>query len=171
MNSSIEISPQLWNWYVTFFISMGWVLAAAVSFVSAMVFIDGLYLYAKKIETKPTPSSYWGAHFNLSRFQAAVGGVLLAPFLGIALYYFLFFMVWNLAPQQVNAPPLDFEELGFGEQIRGIASLLLYLIALALVLVCTVFFLLYCWTGRIVTEGKAAGWGKKSCEDIFERIC
>lgn len=161
MSSGIELSPQLWNWYVGFFISMGMVLSVAISFSFALLFIDLFYLFAKNIDTKPTPPSLWGAYFNLSRFQAIVIGVLLAPIGAISLYYLLSSLVWKLAPQGIEAPPLDFGSDSPDIFLERTASLIVYLFVLTLIIAAVIFILLYYSARKIDSERSSVGIIKK----------
>ena len=168
MSSEIVLSPYVWNWYVGFFTSMGMVLAVAISFASGLLLIDWLYRIAKKIESQPTPQSFRGAHFNLSRFQAIVIGVLLAPIVAIISYYCLFLLVWNLRPNEISAPPPEPGALSFLEDISGMASLVLFVGAISFGIIAFLFFLLYSYAKRTSAEKAPAGFIKRFVIRYFQ---
>ena len=168
MNSQIVLSPKVWNWYVGFFMSMGMVTAAALSFAFGLLLIDWLYQRAKKIESQPTPESFRGAYFNISRFQAIALGVLLAPIGIVSSYYFLFLLVWKLTPNMIDAPPLEPEALLFFEDVSNMASLVIFAGALSFGVLAIVFFLLYSYAGRMSTEEAPAGFIKRFVRRYFQ---
>jgi hypothetical protein len=168
MSSEIVLSPLVWNWYVGFFTSMGMVLAVAISFVSGLLLIDWLYRIAKKIESQPTPQSFRGACFNLSRFQAIVIGVLLAPIAAIVSYYCLFLLVWKLKPNMIDALPPDPGALSFLEDISGMASLVLFVGAISLGIIAFLFFLLYSYAKRTSAEKAPAGFIRRFVIRYFQ---
>jgi hypothetical protein len=168
MSSVIVLSPQVWNWYVGFFVSMGLVLAAAISFASGLFVIDWLYRIAKKIESQPTPQSFRGAYFSLSRFQAIVIGVFLAPITAIVSYYCLFLLVWRLAPNMVDASPPEPGALSFLEDSSGMASLVLFVGAVSFSVIAVIFFLLYFYAKRPGFERTPAGIIKRFVRRYFQ---
>jgi len=167
MSSGIELSSQVWNWYVGFFMSMGMVLAAAISFTLGLLLIDWLYLTAKKVESKTTPPSLLWAYFNLTHFQAIVIGVLLAPIVAISSYSFLFFLVWKLTPKMITAPYLESGATSFLENTSNKASLLLLVGALSLSIMTMVFFFLRSYAKRLDTERASLGLIKKILRRYF----
>jgi len=167
MSSEIVLSPQVWNWYVGFFMSMGLVSAAAISFASALLLIDWLYRIAKKIESQPTPQSFRGAYFNLSRFQAIVIGVFLAPIVAIVSYYCLFFLVWKLTPNMISAPPPDPGALSYLEDTSSMASLVLFAGAISFGIIAIIFFLLYSYAKRMCAERAPIGFIKRFVRRYF----
>lgn len=104
MTPELEISSLVWNWCVQFFLTMGLVAGAALSFALGLLLTDWLYVRAKNIESLPVPpDNYWHARRNLTRFKAIALGVFLTPFVSVISYYCIFFMVWKLTPAMVSA--------------------------------------------------------------------
>ena len=157
----LELSPQLWNWYVMFFISMGGMLAITISLGAGLLTVDWCYLCAKRIEQKPVPVKFSGAILNLTRFRGLVIGVVLAPVCAIISYYVLFFSLMKLAPQPIDAPPVDFGPAGFEEQMGASASLVLYIIGITLMLMGAVFYSLCLYAQKAEPSSKPAGLLKR----------
>lgn len=168
MSAGVVLSPQVWNWYVGFFISMGMVIAAAISFAFGILLIDWLYLIAKSIESRPTPSSLLKAYFNLSRFQSIVIGVLLAPIGSVSLYYLLFHLIWKLAPSTISAPPLEFGADSFMENPSSMASMILWICALTFGVTTITFISLYSYAKRLDPERASYGWIKRFTRRYFK---
>lgn len=168
MSSDIVLSPQVWNWYVEFFISMGMVIAAAISFAFGILLVDWLYLIAKSIESKPTPSSLFKAYFNLSRFGSVVIGVFLAPIGSVSLYYLLFPLIWKLAPNTINAPPLEFGADSFMENLSSMASLVLWVCVSAFSITMIAFIALCAYAKGIDPERTPYGWLKRFTRRYFK---
>ena len=102
MSSDIFFLMQIW--YFQFFISMGGVLSAAVPLTIGVLLTHWLYLCARKIESKPTPSSFPKTILRLSGFQALVAGAVLVPFCTIGLFYLLIDLMWKFAPAMPPPP-------------------------------------------------------------------
>jgi hypothetical protein len=168
MSSEIVLSPQVWNWYVGFFMSMGMVLAVAISFAFGLLIIDWLYRIAKKIESQPTPPSFRRAYFNLSRFQALVIGALIAPIGAIFSYYFISFLVWKLTPNMISSPPLEPEVASFLEDSSNIASLVFFVGALSFSIIAIIFFLLHSHAKRMDVEKAQPGFIKRLVRRYFQ---
>ena len=151
-----------------FFISMGMVSAVAISFALGLLLIDWLYRIAKRIESQHTPQSFRGAYFNLSRFQAVVIGVFLAPIAAIVSYYCLFLLVWNLKPNMIDAPPPDPGALSFLEDISGMASLVLFVGAISFAIIAIIFFLFYSYAKRMGAERARVGFIKRFVRRYFQ---
>jgi hypothetical protein len=157
----IELSPQIWNWYVGFFISMGAILSVAIAFTFAVLLIHWLYLCARNIASEPTPLSLHRALFRLSAFQAIVLGAVLVLVGTIAIYYLFFSLIWQLAPRMIDVPPLDFGSISEEKRLVGSASLLIYLVALSILIATAIFFLLRYRANRINQEKGSIGFFKK----------
>lgn len=168
MSSQIVLSPQVWNWYVSFFMSMGMVSAAAMSFALGLLLIDWLYQIAQKIESQPTPQSFRRAYFNFSRFQAIAFGVLLAPIVAISSYYFLFYLVWTLTPNMIDAPPLDSGAISFLEGSSSMAPLVLIVGVISFIIIGVIFFLLFCHAKRMTAENARTGFIKRFVRRYFQ---
>jgi hypothetical protein len=136
---SIELSPQLWNWWVGFYLTMGAMLSLAVALVVAVLIGHLLYRLARKIEMEPVPQSPGWASLKLSAFGALALGAVLIPVMISLIYSVLSNLLWSMAPAAVNAPPLD---LGFASddaQISGMSSLVLELLILAVLISGAIF--------------------------------
>ena len=157
MMSGIVVSPQIWNWYVGFFMSMGMVLSAALSCAVGLLVIDWIYSLAKKIESEPTPPSLWRSYLNLSRFQAIVIGLMLAPLGAISAYYFLFILVWTLTPNMISAPPPDSGAVPFLEDTSGMISLILAIGIVTFGIIAMIYFFLYAYAKRMSSEKATVG--------------
>lgn len=143
MTGVLPISALAWNWWAEFFLSMGLVTVVAVSFAMGLLFVDWLYLLAKRIESLPVPrNSYWLARWNLSRFLAITVGVLLAPFVSIAGYYLLAPLVWKLAPGMVESPEPDPDAVSMFENGAAMTTAVMISFAVAASVVLNLFFLL-----------------------------
>ena len=174
---SSDINFLLWVWYFQFFISMGGVLSAAFSLAIGVLLTHWLYLCARNIESKPTPSSFPKAILRLSGFQALVAGVVLVPFSTISLFYLLNDLVWKLAPAMPPTPPTDAPSIGgpltdfdstkWDEWFSSMASLIIYLAALTAVIGGTILFLLRHYAKRINPEMVPIGFIKKVVRRYF----
>ena len=165
----IELSPQIWNWYVGFFVSMGAVLSVAIAFTFAVLLIHWLYFCAWNIESEPTPLSLYRALFRLSAFQAVVLGTVLVPIGVVAIYYLFFLLFWQLAPSMIDAPPLDFGSIPEDEQLVNNASLLIYLVALTILIGTTIFLVLHRRANRMNQENSSIGFFKKILRRYFRK--
>lgn len=152
---SIELSPQLWNWYVGFFISMGAVFSLACALVFAVITCQWLYLCARNIESQPIPKALLPAVLKLTAFQALVLGAFLIPLGVIVIYYLFSALLWALAPAPVEAPALDFGALSADEQIYTMISLSLNLLAWA-ALIAGAIFLLLRYRARRIEENEGS---------------
>ncbi len=153
---SIELSPQLWNWYAGFFISMGAVLSLAAAFVFAVITCHWLYCCARDIESQPTPLALLPAVLKLTVFQALVLGAFLIPLGMIVVYYLFSVLVWTLAPEPVAAPALDLGALSADEQISTMMSLSLNLLAWAGLTAAAIFLLLRYWGWNIAGNNESS---------------
>lgn len=169
MSSGIDISPQIWNWYVAFFVSMGMVIAMAIAFIFAILTIHQLYLCARNLTAKPTPSSLNKVFFQLSVFQAIVMGAVLVPVGSIVIYYLLFLLIWKLAPGSVDAAPLDFNSMPDDVWFSSISSLFIYLIALTIIIAGIIFTLLRCYANRINPDESSIGFAKRFFRRYFHK--
>ena len=167
MSYGIQVSPQIWNWYVGFFVSMGMVIAIAIAFTFAVLTIHWLYLCAQKIESKPTPSSLNLVFFQLSVFQAIVIGAVLVPVGITAIYYLFFLLIWKLAPNPVDAAPLDFGSMPDDVWFSSMSSLLIYLIALTVIIAGIIFILLRRYANRINPGGFSIGFAQRFFRRYF----
>ena len=172
MSSDIALLPQVWHWYYGFFVSMGSVFAVAVALAVGVLLTHWLYLCSRRIELKPTPSSYPRAMLRLSGFQALIMGAVLVPFITIAVYYLLFFFIWKLAPAMPSTPPTDvpFPDFGSGstdEWFSSMASLVIYIVVLTVVIVGTAFFLLRNCARRINEGAGSIGIIKRVVRRYF----
>ena len=154
MNSGLTLLPQVWSWYVGFFVSMGSVIAVAMAFIFAVITTHWLYLCAHRIESKPTSPSFSRTMVRLSAFQALVIGVILVPFCTVALYYLLFTLVWKLAPAMPSILPTDAPLPEFGSEsgdqwFSSMTSLLIYLGSLTVLIAGGTFFLLRNYARKI----------------------
>ncbi len=166
-SSSLELSPQIWNWYVGFFETMGAVFSLAMALASAVLIIHWLYICAQNLESEPTPTAFIPAVLRLSAFQALILGAFLVP-VGVSLaYYLLASVVWKLTPAQVEAPPLDFGAMSVDDQISSMASLSINLLALAGIIVLTVFLLLRYGAQRLNRGDVSLGFIKRFLRTYF----
>jgi hypothetical protein len=166
--SGIELTPQIWNWWAGFFISMGSVLALAIALAAAVFISHWLYLRAKKIESEPTPISPGGAIFKLSAFGALALGAVLIPVAISVIFYALSSLVWYLAPAPVEAPALDFGSLSADEQISSMLSLVMVLFVLAAVIAGTIFFLLRHLAQKINPQERSPGLAARFLWNYFQ---
>ena len=177
MSSQISLQPLIWAWYVGFYLSMGMVLAVWVAFAFAILLIHWLYLCARRVESEPTPSSFPTAMLRLTGFQALVAGAVLVPIGTIALFYLLSDLVWKLAPNMVNAPPVpsatvstptpDSGSVPVDDWFSGMASLVIYLGAFAALVAGTIFLFLRSYARKIDQETGPIGLIKRIVRRYF----
>jgi hypothetical protein len=168
MSSGIEISPQIWNWYVGFFLSMGMVSAAAIVFTFAILTFHWLYLSARHLESKSTPSSLHLVFFRLSVFQALVIGALLVPVGVTTLYYFLFSLIWKLAPSPVEGASPDFGSMPDNVWFSSMASLIIWLIAATVLIAGLIFILLRRYANSIDPGEFSIGFARRFSRSYFQ---
>jgi hypothetical protein len=149
MRAGIEVSPQLWNWYVGLVISMGAVLAVSIAFIGAILSIHWLYRRARNLESQPTPSSLPRVLVRLSAFQVIVVGAILVPIGIITIYYVLFSLIAKVAPNMVEAPPLDFGPQESDVWFSSLPSLLIYLVVLTVAIAGIIFTILRSYANKI----------------------
>jgi hypothetical protein len=167
MSSGIGISPQIWNWYAAFFVSMGMVIAMAIAFTFAVLTIHQLYLCSRNLTSKPTPSSLNKVFLHLSVFQALAVGAILVPSGSITVYYLLFFIIWKLAPGSIDAAPLEFNSLSDDEWFSSFSSLFIYLIALTVIIAGIIFLLFRRYANRINPDDFSLGFSKRFFRRYF----
>ncbi len=172
MSSDIALLPQIRYWYLGFFVSMGSLFAVAAALAVGVLLTHWLYLCAHTIESKSTPLSYPRAIVRLSGFQALVAGAVLVPFVTIAIYYLLFSLVWKLAPVMPSFPSAEVPSIDFGYGSAGgwfssMASLVMFLGALAVFISGATFFFLRHYARRIGDEMDSLGLFKRVIRRYF----
>ena len=164
-------------WYFQFFISMGGVLSAAIPLAIGVLFTHWLYVCARGIEAKPTPTSFPKTILKLSGFQALVAGAALVPVSAIGSFYLLFNLLWKFAPAMppssstavphLNAPFPAFDSGSADEWFSSMASLIIYLAVLTAIICAIFFFLLRNYARRIDAEKTLTGIIKKVMRRYF----
>jgi len=166
-SSGLELSPQIWNWSVGFFGTMGAVVSLASALTFAVLVIHWLYLCAGKLESQSTPRSLIPAVLRLSAFQALILGAFLVPVGVTLIYYLCSSLVWKLTPTPVEAPLLDFGELPFDEQISSMVSLAINLLALAGIIAGSIFLLLRYRAQRLNRDEVSLGFAQRFLRTYF----
>jgi hypothetical protein len=164
-------------WSLQFFLSMGTVLSVAIALTIGVLLTHWIYLCARNIESKPTPSSFPKAILRLSGFQALVAGVVLVPLSTMSLFYILNDLVWKFAPTMPPTPPIDaphinaplpgFDSASTDEWFSSMASLIIYLAGLTTIIGGTIFFLLHRYAKRIDLEKAPIGFIKRVVRTYF----